>query len=205
VQDPVYILGTRDYQNGQPSKYIHWKASARQHRLQEKVFESTQQEKVLLVVNVDPFARREAEEDFEHALEVVASLAVLLSQQGHSVGLVANGKVKGGGPAIVPVARNDQQLPAILELLARLQMKPDRDLKELLRHKLTLTWGISCIYFSHEEDQTVFSAEEYFTQRRTPVVFFVCRPPLPAGRERLGAQRKVYRLDDICSETPFRS
>ncbi len=199
VQDPIYILGTRDYQHGQPSKYIHWKASARHNRLQEKVFESTQQEKVLLVVNVDPFARCKAEEDFERTLEVVASLAVRLDQRGHSVGLVANGTVKGGGPAIVPVARNYQQLPAILELLARLQMKPDRDLKDLLRHRLALAWGISCVYFSHEEDETVFSAKEYFTQRKTPVTFFVCQPHLPAGEDRPEVQRKIYRLDDICT------
>lgn len=199
VQDPIYILGTRDYQHGQPSKYIHWKASARHNRLQEKVFESTQQEKVLLVVNVDPFARCKAEEDFERTLEVVASLAVRLDQRGHSVGLVANGTVKGGGPAIVPVARNYQQLPAILELLARLQMKPDRDLKDLLRHRLALAWGISCVYFSHEEDETVFSAKEYFTQRKTPVTFFVCQPHLLAGEDRPEVQRKIYRLDDICT------
>jgi len=199
VQDPIYILGTRDYQHGQPSKYIHWKASARHNRLQEKVFESIQQEKVLLVVNVDPFARCKAEEDFERTLEIVASLAVRLDQRGHSVGLVANGTVKGGGPAIVPVARNYQQLPAILELLARLQMKPDRDLKDLLRHRLALAWGISCVYFSHEEDETVFSAKEYFTQRKTPVTFFVCQPHLPAGEDRPEVQRKIYRLDDICT------
>jgi uncharacterized protein (DUF58 family) len=167
--------------------------------LQEKVFESTQQEKVLLVVNVDPFARCKAEEDFERTLEIVASLAVRLDQRGHSVGLVANGTVKGGGPAIVPVARNYQQLPAILELLARLQMKPDRDLKDLLRHRLALAWGISCVYFSHEEDETVFSAKEYFTQRKTPVTFFVCQPHLPAGEDRPEVQRKIYRLDDICT------
>jgi len=199
LQDPIYILGTRDYQDGQPSKYIHWKASARQHRLQEKVFESTQQEKVLLVVNVEPFARRRAEEDFERTLEVVASLAVRMEQQGHSVGLVANGAVKGGGPPIVPVARNHQQLPAILELLARLQMKPDGDLKDLLHHKVALTWGISCVYFSHKEDETVFFAKEYFAQRKTPVVFFVCQPHLPAGEERPEVLRKVYCLDDICT------
>jgi len=199
VQDPIYILGTRDYQHGQPSKYIHWKASARHNRLQEKVFESTQQEKVLLVVNVDPFARCKAEEDFERTLEIVASLAVRLDQRGHSVGLVANGTVKGGGPAIVPVARNYQQLPAILELLARLQMKPDRDLKDLLRHRLALAWGISCVYFSHEEDETVFSAKEYFTQRKTPVTLFVCQPHLPAGEDRPEVQGKIYRPDDICT------
>ena len=29
VKDPVFILGTRDYQPGRPAKHIHWKASAR--------------------------------------------------------------------------------------------------------------------------------------------------------------------------------
>ncbi|MEJ2431583.1 MAG: DUF58 domain-containing protein [Deltaproteobacteria bacterium] len=33
VQDPIYILGTRDYQHGRPARHIHWKASARQNRL----------------------------------------------------------------------------------------------------------------------------------------------------------------------------
>jgi uncharacterized protein (DUF58 family) len=42
VQDPVYILGTRDYQHWRPARFIHWKASARHSRLQEKVFEPTE-------------------------------------------------------------------------------------------------------------------------------------------------------------------
>jgi uncharacterized protein (DUF58 family) len=199
VQDPIYILGTRDYQYGQPSKYIHWKASARHNRLQEKVFESTQQEKVLLVVEVNPFAKLKAEEDFERTLEIVASLAVRLDQQGHSIGLVTNGVVQGGGSAIVPVARNYQQLPAILELLARLQMKPERDLKELLPRSLALAWGISCVYFSHQEDDTI-SVKEYFRQRKTPVVFFVCRPHFPAGEDRPEIQPMIHRIDDLCTK-----
>jgi len=197
VQDPVYILGTRDYQHGQPAKYIHWKASARHNRLQEKIFESTVQEKVLLVVDADSFARNQAEEDLERMLEVVASLAVRLDHQGHSVGLVANGAIKGGGRASVPVARNDRQLSAILEILARLEMKPAGDLNDLVRRRLADAWGISCVYFSHEEDETVFSAEEYFRQRKTPALFFVCRSHSPAGENRPGIQRRVYCLDDI--------
>ena len=197
VQDPIYILGTRDYQYGQPSKYIHWKASARHHRLQEKVFESSQQEKVLFVVDVNSFAKVKAEEDFERALEIVASLAVRLDRQGHSVGLVTNGAVKGGRTATVPVGRSHQQLPAILELLARLQMKPERDLKDLLPHSLSRAWGISCVYFSHREDETV-SAKEYFRRRKTPVVFFVCRHNLPAGEDRHEIQPMTRRIDDLC-------
>lgn len=61
VNDPVYILGTRDYQHGQSAKHIHWKASARHDVLQEKVFEPTKQEKVLLIVDVEQFAGRRRE------------------------------------------------------------------------------------------------------------------------------------------------
>src|SRR4030042_4649011 len=126
VQDPIFILGTKDYQHGQPAKYIHWKASARHHRLQEKIFEPTEQEKILIVVDVDQFARNKAEEEFEHTLEIIASLAVRLDKKGYAVGLVTNGVVVGEGPTIVPITRNVKQLPAILEVLARLQMESKR-------------------------------------------------------------------------------
>ncbi len=205
VQDPIYILGTRDYQQGQPAKYIHWKASARHNRLQEKVFDSSVKDKVLLVVNVDSFAKSNAGEEYERALEAVASLAVRLDQQGHSIGLVANGTVKGRGSAIVPVARNDQQLPALLEVLARLEMRPAGDLKDLLRAGLALAWGVSCVYFCHAEDEALSLAKAYFSRRQTPVVFVVCRPRGPAAQgERLSPSdlqtemhRRVYYLDDL--------
>jgi uncharacterized protein (DUF58 family) len=98
VKDPVYILGTTDYQNGRPAKYIHWKASARHHRLQEKLFEPTEQEKVLLVVEVDRFANLQEEEPFERTLEVVASMAVRMDRKGRSVGLLTNGTMVGINP-----------------------------------------------------------------------------------------------------------
>ena len=41
----IYIRGHGDYQAGRPSRFIHWKASARHHRLQEKVFDPSEQEK----------------------------------------------------------------------------------------------------------------------------------------------------------------
>ena len=199
VQDPIYILGTRDYQHGQPAKYVHWKASARHNRLQQKVFESTHQEKILLVVDVGSFARHQAEEDFERALEVVASLAVRLDQQGHALGLIANGCLVGGGPAIVPVARNDQQMPAILELLARLQMKHDGDIIEVLCHRLTFSWGASCIHFSCEEDETVHSIKSYFHQRRIPTMFFVCQRHVLPERDRFDFRHDIHHLDEIRS------
>ncbi len=197
VQDPIYILGTRDYQHGQPAKYIHWKASARHNRLQEKVFEPSVQEKVLLVVDVARFAECNATEGFESSLEIAASLAARLDREGHAVGLITNGSLKGGGAASVPVTRNYRQLSAILETLARLEMKPEKEIKDLLRRRLADTWGISCIYFAYEADETVSSAQEYLTQRQTPALFLVCRSRMPTGKLGLDSHRKLYCLDDI--------
>ena len=195
IQDPVYVLGTRDYQHGQSAKYIHWKASARHNRLQQKIFEPTEQEKTLLILDVEQFVGKHAEAEFEHTLEIVASLAVRLDQQGYAVGLVTNGAIVEGGPTILPVSRNPQQLAAILEVLARLQMRSTGDLMGILRQGLPLSWGMSCVHFSCEEDVTTLAANEYFTRRKIPIVFFVSRVH---GENGDTLRDKVHRLDDIC-------
>ena len=55
VPDPIYLTGTRDYQNRGPARYIHWKASARLNRLQEKICEPSTREKVFFAIQVDRF------------------------------------------------------------------------------------------------------------------------------------------------------
>ena len=196
VQDPIYILGTRDYQHWRPARYIHWKASARHNRLQEKAFEPSEQEKALLVVDVGQFAENSAAEGFEHTLEAVASLAVQFDQRGYAVGFVTNGVVE-GGPTILPIARNPQQLSSILEVLARLQMKAKGDLAETLQRGLHLAWGVSCVHFSYEEDINTLATEGYFSYRKVPMVFVVCRPRSLLGDDGHKVRGKVYALDEI--------
>jgi len=197
VQDPVYILGTRDYQQWRPARYIHWKASARHNRLQEKIFEPSEQEKVLLVVEVSHFSKNSAEQGFEQTLEVAASLAVRLDQRGFSVGLLSNGAVDGGGPTIVPIARNPGQLPAILEALARLRMEAKWDLIALLRDTFELPWGLSCVHFSYEEDATTQHTEGYLHQHKVPTARVVCRSGPASGPYELTGRGKIYHLDEI--------
>jgi len=198
VQDPIYILGTRDYQHGSPAKHIHWKASARHHRLQEKLFEPTAQEKVLLIVDVDQFAKRNAEEAFERTLEIVASLAVRLDQRNCPVGLLTNGVTTGEDRTLVPVARNPQKLSAILEMLARLQMKAKADMMDLLYRGIELPGSISCVHFSYEENQTLSALAWYFGHRRTPVTFFVCEPRFDSGEHSFKDRHKIRSMDDLC-------
>jgi uncharacterized protein (DUF58 family) len=196
VQDPVYILGTRDYQHWRPSRHIHWKASARHNRLQEKVFEPSEQEKVLLAVEASQFERDNASESFERTLEVVGSLAVQFHRRGYALGFVTNGVVE-GGPSILPIGRSPQQLPSTLEILARLKMRADGNLADILCRTLQLPWGVSCVHFSYEQDEGTIAALQYFSQRRIPMIFVVCSPRVSwtGDGHKLGA--KMYRLDEI--------
>jgi uncharacterized protein (DUF58 family) len=170
VDDPAYLMGTRDYHHGRPARFIHWKASARHSRLQEKVFQPTQHEKVLLVVDVEQFAESRAEEAFERALEVVASLAVRLDTQGCSFGFLANGRMTQDGPPVVSMTKNPEQLQNVLDALARVTMTMAETVPRLLRSLSSLPWGTSCVYFTFEEHQSTRVVREYLKERRIPMV-----------------------------------
>jgi len=180
VRDPVYILGTRDYQPGRPAKHIHWKASARHHRLQEKLFEPSEQEKVLLAVTVEGFAQAEAEA-FEGTLEACASLAVRLDRAGVALGAAVDGVLVGEAAALVPVGRRPHQLQAILELLARLTPTPAAPLLDVLG--ATLPWGLTCVCFSLEGARGAAVAS--LEHRRVPVLRVAARPGPEAGAHAL--------------------
>jgi uncharacterized protein (DUF58 family) len=182
VRDPVYILGTRDYQPGRPAKHIHWKASARHHRLQEKLFEPSEQEKVLLAVTVEGFAPAD-DEAFERTLEACASLAVRLDRAGVALGAAVDGVLVGDASPLVPVGRRPQQLQAILELLARLTPTPAAPLRDVLG--ATLPWGLTCVCFSLDGARS--AAVECLEQRRVPVLRVAARPGRGDGARALDA------------------
>ena len=194
VKDPVYILGTRDYQPSRPSRHIHWKASARHLRLQEKIFEPSEQAKVLLTLDVGSFEKSNQEEYFEHTLEVVASLAVKLDRMGYAVGLAANGTLKGGHSSGIPLTRGPGQIPAILETLARLQATPTGDVTKVIRQFIGSQRGISCVHFCYEDEPSVSEMEKFFQKRQISVSFVVCRrkPNSP-----LSGRSIRFSIDDI--------
>jgi uncharacterized protein (DUF58 family) len=197
VKDPVYILGTTDYQPGRPARFIQWKASARHHRLQEKVFEPTEQEKILLMIEVGQFADQGAEGEFEETIETVASMAVQEEQKGYALGFVTNGALTGGGSPVIPVARNPQQLTAILETLARLRMERQGNLPHILRRWSGLSWGTTVICFTLEEGEEVAKVGQYVRRRNLPFVPVLTRDsrhPVQDGIGRLDAVRYLENL-----------
>lgn len=200
IEDPVYVYGTREYQSGRPARYIHWKASARFSRLQEKICEPAAQEKILLIVEVDHFFKHRAHADFEKILEVAASAAVQFDRAGFGVGLVTNGELKAGGSSVWPIGRGTRQIPKILETLARLQMTPSADLGDILRRGLKLPWGTTAISLSYDSGEPCQEIMAFFNHRRAPIVSVVCRVnPPPGGDSRLQPV-DVLTLEDICAE-----
>jgi uncharacterized protein (DUF58 family) len=191
VKDPIYILGTRDYQTSRPSRHIHWKASARHLRLQEKIFEPSEQEKVLLSLDVGSFEKSNQKECFEHTLEVVASLAVRLDGLGNAVGFAGNGTLTGGNSCVTPMARGPRQIPAILETLARIQATPDGSIAQIIKQFLGTQRGVSCVHLCYEDDPSVSDMEKFFQKRQIPVTFLVYRRD-PNSQPSRG-KKEIYR------------
>lgn len=168
VDDPVYILGTSDYHHGKPAKYIHWKASARYQRLQVKVFDSSEQEKVLFLVDVSTFLAEDAEEDFERGIEVIASLAVQCERRGCALGFLTNGVVM-GAPHSVAISRSSQQVAAILETLGRLQFEKRENLLNALQNSGGIPWGTTCLYLTLNEVPGTRVLRDYMRRRKIPL------------------------------------
>jgi len=199
IQDPIYILGTRDYQHGRPARHIHWKASARHNRLQEKIFEPSEQKKILLTLEVSQFEKANASEDFERALEVVGSLAVQFDKSGYALGFLTNGLVD-EGPSILPMGRSPQQLPAILEILARLKMRPHGRLVDIMRQAPKFAWGVSCIHCTYRLGERTQAMAHYLSHRKIPMILVMCASRGLSEENEQHHGGAMYWLDELRTE-----
>jgi uncharacterized protein (DUF58 family) len=197
VQDPVYILGTRDYQAFRPSRHIHWKASARHQRLQEKIFEPSEQAKVLLGIDASSFQGSDGQEAFERTLEVAASLAVNLDKMGCAVGLATNGLLTGGGSGAIPIGCGSRQIAAILETLAKIKTSQKETMQQAIEHALGSLRGVSCVQFCHADGPLVTDMERFLHKLKIPVTFLVCRRKLTSQPMRDKNDTLFYAIDEI--------
>lgn len=175
VKDPAYFLGTRDYQPGQPSRNIHWKSSARYSRMQEKLFEPSVREKVLIVMDVGLFAEKQEFELFERTIEAVASQAVKLAGEGNAIGLVSNCLIRKSFPCIVPVSSNRNQISLILEYLARMTIEPKGSIRDILSRASLLPYGVACLHFSFKKDDAASATESFLRNRNIPARFILSK------------------------------
>jgi uncharacterized protein (DUF58 family) len=112
--DPLRVVGIRDYRPEDPFKAIHWKASARQGRLQVRVLEPTTSLQLAIFANIDTFEHYWEGLDVgasEQVIELAASLAVWGLDNRYAVSVASNGIVAGSDQAMrVPSGRNSRPI-----------------------------------------------------------------------------------------------
>jgi uncharacterized protein (DUF58 family) len=149
-EDPNRTMGVRDYAPQDSFRHIHWKATAHSGRLQTKVYEPTRSLRTVLCLNVATFEqhwRGVWPAMLEYEMEVAASLANWGLEQGHSVGMTANGTLAHADqPFRIPPSRHPNQLPRILEALAAVSyfISTGYD-RFLIEESPRLPWGATLV------------------------------------------------------------
>lgn len=92
-EDPLRIVGVRDYTPGDDPRRIHWKASARYGHLHSKIFEASATRRVLVLLDTYTYIDETKEIDGElqeFGISVAASLVQWGFDENYAVGLLTN-------------------------------------------------------------------------------------------------------------------
>ena len=200
VDDPVYLWGTRDYQPGRPARFIHWRASVRHRRWQEKVFEPSAQTKIVFVLSAAGFVEHADRDGFERAIEILASLAVKYQRDGFQVDLITDASMVGVKYNPRKLSDPKEPLAALLERLARMQLRTE---KPLLAKLIKDSNGLShanVIHFSRQFDQPSAQARTFFRHLSVPAAFVVNQAEMAGSDKRNISRARLHLLSDIGME-----
>ena len=125
-EDPQRTIGVRDYLPGDSPRRIDWKATARTHQLQVKLYEPTTTYRLIIFLNLNtigPYWWWQAYDPdlLELAITTAASVAAWAVERGYQVGLSVNGREWMSDHQVsIPPSRDPEQLTRVLEALAKL-------------------------------------------------------------------------------------
>jgi uncharacterized protein (DUF58 family) len=121
MDDPSRIVGSREYQVGDPLRQIDWRATARHGSPLVRVFQPTASPRVAVFLDTrvpQLFRPRTDPPELEFTIAVAASVLADLSARKMGIGLYSTGTLEGLAIAEPPGTSPDT-LPRVLELLAR--------------------------------------------------------------------------------------
>lgn len=145
-EDPSRTMGIRDYTPQDSFRHVHWKATAHTGGLKTRVYEPTRSLRTILCLNVATFEqhwRGVWPAMLEYEMEVAASLANWGLEQGHLVGMTANGTLAHADqPFRIPPSRSRDQLTRLLEALAAVSYFVSSSFDRfLIEESPRLPWG----------------------------------------------------------------
>lgn len=162
VEDPFSLRGAHEYQSGDSSRHIHWRATAHTGRLQTKEYEAGASRYLVVFLNAST-ARYVYEGVNRNLLEflitVAASIATAAVEQGCQVGLYVNEWGMGDLYMHVPPSSRPEQLMLILEALAQDIHWGHVELVSLLNLELPrLPYGSTIVVISALVDEDLLTA-----------------------------------------------
>src|SRR6056297_2859284 len=176
IKDPIFFAGIREYQQRQPARFINWKATARYNSIQETVFDSSTQLKIIFLLDVRYFENSKAL--FEKVLSTIASLAYKLDRAGFSYGIISNGKLAGKKEKdyinYIP-KNNNSNLKKLLEILARTKIEYEYELDKIMQSNQVPN-DSSLLYFSYEHFEDMNINKVLIDNKKHSMVNIICNP-----------------------------
>jgi uncharacterized protein (DUF58 family) len=185
LEDPARFAGIRDYQPGDPRRWVDWKASARRLKLQTRVYAPTTQPTVIVALNVQTMAFTWQGYDAER-LEAAIGVAAASIRDGlatrQAVGLAVN--ASGAGMEEFQVFlrpnRRPSQLDDALGLLARLSPLPTMAFGSFIRQvAATVPYGASLLAITSYLDEEGVNDLALLALRGHAVTLCFLGPELP--------------------------
>jgi uncharacterized protein (DUF58 family) len=122
LDDPLQLMSVREYVPGDSFRHIHWKATARRHNLQTKLFEPSASRPfaIFLDSRTSPYANEGLDRELlELGVTTAASFVHWAWQSGHPVGLYVNSVLRSSRQRIrLRPQKNEAQLQRILEAMS---------------------------------------------------------------------------------------
>lgn len=151
MDDPLRIIGAREYVPGDSLRSIHWKATAHRRSLQTKVLEPSAARPMAVFLNIRTSEVLGVDRDvLELAITAAASIAHWAWDAGYPVGLYVNSVVQPSREQIrIPPTTHPDRLTWILEALARVDILGPWSIATVLqRESASLRYGSTVVVIS---------------------------------------------------------
>jgi uncharacterized protein (DUF58 family) len=183
-EDPMRVIGVRDYQSGDGFRRVHWKATARTGTLQVKQYEPTRALSLSLCLNIAAFEQHWTgtyPELIEHLISVAASIATWALERGYAVGVTANAPLaQADQPLRAQPSRNRDQLRHVLETMAGISYFVTQEFgKFLVAESPRLPWGTTLALVTGYINEPILNAigQVRAGGRRVALISVGAKPP----------------------------
>ncbi|MEM7128167.1 MAG: DUF58 domain-containing protein [Chloroflexota bacterium] len=202
-EDPLRTVGIREWQPADSLRRVHWKASARHQELLSRQYEPSEEQQLLLFLNVATLERHwhgHIPELQERVISVAGSLAALAVEERLPVGLIANGALPSSDQSLrLLPGRSPAQLVRILELLAAVTPFATQPIEEMVLQEATRApWGATLVIVTAiAHDDLLATILDLVTAGRRCVLFTLAEEPPTQLLPNVTVYHLPHLVDDL--------